>query len=107
MELRQPSSCSKLSWLGLSCILLFCLLLLILRRPDAFLHPQFWAEDGAFFYLNAYNYGLGSLLMPYRGSGCFYLFQQLAALPSAWMPVVLVPLYFNVITLAATLGVVA
>ena len=45
------------------------IIILFLRRPDAFLVPQFWAEDGKFWYADAYNYGpWGSILMPYAGS---------------------------------------
>ncbi len=31
--------------------------LLILRRPDAVLHAQFWAEDGVVWFADAYNFG--------------------------------------------------
>lgn len=38
------------------------------RRPDAFLHPQFWAEDGTFWYATAYNHGgLSVLFQPHAG----------------------------------------
>ena len=42
--------------------------LIILRRPDAILNPQFWAEDGVLWYANAYNLGIvRSLLMTDAG----------------------------------------
>ena len=41
--------------------------ILFLRRPDAFLRPQFKAEDGVIFFNDAYELGPGSLLSPYAG----------------------------------------
>ena len=32
--------------------------LIIVRRPDAILNVQFWAEDGVLWYASAYNLGL-------------------------------------------------
>lgn len=41
---------------------------LVTRRLDAFTNPQFWAEDGALFYAQAYDLGrLHALLTPYAG----------------------------------------
>ncbi len=43
-------------------------LLIFSRRPDAVLNPQFWAEDGAIWYADAYNHGIiYSFLMPVAG----------------------------------------
>lgn len=67
--------------------------LIISRRPDALFNPQFWAEDGAVFYADAYNKGvLTSLVTPYQGY--FVTVQRLGALialvfPLAWSPFVL------------------
>jgi hypothetical protein len=62
------------------------------RRPDAILNPQFYAEDGAFFYRDAYHFGLHSLLLTY--SGYFQTVVRLIALfarlfPFAWAPLVM------------------
>ena len=35
--------------------------LAILRRPDAIFRPEFWAEDGALWWQDAYNHGWASL----------------------------------------------
>lgn len=40
---------------------------LVTRRLDAFTNPQFWAEDGALFYAQAYGLGRQALLLPYAG----------------------------------------
>src|SRR5438067_5996611 len=62
------------------------------RRPDAVLNPQFYAEDGAFFFRDAYQFGLHSLLLPY--SGYFQTVVRVIALiarlfPFAWAPLVM------------------
>jgi hypothetical protein len=40
---------------------------LFLRKPDALLNPQFWAEDGSVFFLENDLYGIGAWLHPYAG----------------------------------------
>ena len=73
---------------------LFAIAFLIVcsRRPDAVLNAQFYAEDGAFFYRDAYHFGLHSLLLTY--SGYFHSVLRLTALlallfPFAWAPFVM------------------
>jgi hypothetical protein len=41
--------------------------LIALRKPDAFLNPQPWAEDGTTFIQQALSYGILSLAIPYQG----------------------------------------
>ncbi|WP_420563159.1 hypothetical protein [Thalassobaculum sp.] len=48
-------------------ILLASLAVVYLRGPDAFLHPNFWAEDGNVFFAEWQRMGLASLLHPYNG----------------------------------------
>jgi len=62
------------------------------RRPDAILNPQFYAEEGAFFYRDAYQLGLHSLLLTY--GGYFHTVLRLVALfvqlfPFGWAPLVM------------------
>src|SRR5215467_13455372 len=69
------------------------LLILFSRRPDALLNPQFYAEDGTYWYLDAYRFGFGCLLMPNGGYlNTLSRFIGLLALlvPFAWAPVVMV-----------------
>ena len=44
-----------------------CGALLVLRRPDALTHAQFWAEDGMYWFGDAYNMGLQALVTPHTG----------------------------------------
>jgi hypothetical protein len=69
-------------------VLLFSVLIL-LRRPNALLHPQFWAEDGCVWYKDAYSLGIHCLFMPlngylqtiYRIVGIFSLIFPMSAAP--------------------------
>jgi hypothetical protein len=74
-------------------LFLFALLILFSRRPDALLTPQFYAEDGAYWYVDAYQSGLRCLLMPNGGylNTLSRIIGLLALLvPFAWAPVVMV-----------------
>lgn len=86
-------------------LLPFCLLILFYRVPNSFLHPQFVAEDGPVFFVDALEMGSGSLLKPYNGQ--VLLFQRLAAWFVTWMPVQYAPHFFTYIALGATLAVLA
>ena len=66
-------------------------LLIFLHNPRRLLKPEMWGDDGPFWYAQAYEYGLGSLLMPI--SGYLNTVQRLVAilvqpLPLAWTPFV-------------------
>lgn len=77
------------AWL-ISCLMIFS------RRPDALLNPQFLAEDGTYFYAQAYNFGgLHALTFPIAG----YLVTsaRLAALIATFFPVSWGPAIFNVL----------
>ncbi len=58
---------SDQSWLtGAAVTIIVCFLILVWRRFDQIVNPQFWAEDGH-FYRWALMYGSASLLQPYAG----------------------------------------
>ncbi|MBD2683011.1 MULTISPECIES: hypothetical protein [Nostoc] len=81
-------------------IIMFVLafLVIISRRPDAILNPQFWAEDGTVFYAQAYNDGsLNSLFLPY--AGYLHALPRLTAAFSMLFPFKLAPLIFNLIAI--------
>src|SRR5258708_12821630 len=42
-------------------------LILFSRRPDAILNPQFYAEDGTYWYADAYHFGFRCLFIPEAG----------------------------------------
>ena len=70
----------------------------ISRRPDAILRPQFFAEDGMFWYADAYNSGwLHALLVPH--TGYFQTLPRLAAALSLLVPLVSAPLLLNIIAI--------
>lgn len=87
-----------LSWY--SHILLFIVFFAIVvhRRPDTFLNPQFWAEDGAVWYANAYNLGIiHSLAIAIVGY--FQTISRLVAAFAQFFPFSWAPLIFNVVAI--------
>lgn len=86
-----------------------CLTLLILllgayyRKPDAFLLPQLWAEDGSVFFRDAHELGFHSLLTPY--AGYYHLAPRLIAWSGdQFVPTALIPRWYNLCALLALLG---
>lgn len=76
-----------------------CLVLLLSRRPDAFLNPQFYAEDGRVWYADAYNYGvLYSLITP--EAGYYQTISRIVAIISLLVPLVFAPAIFNFAAIA-------
>jgi hypothetical protein len=66
-----------------------CALILFIRKRDAFLNPQFFAEDGAVYFAQARAHGVRSMFLPYRGTWWLYprLVAELGnALPVGWLP---------------------
>ena len=61
----------------LACATAICVAALYLKQPQAFLLPQFYAEDGVKYFANAYNEGWTSLF--YTSGGYFHLFPRLLA----------------------------
>lgn len=91
-------------FLGLSTVkktLIMCgvsVLIIILRRPELIFHPQFWAEDFAVFFRDAYIREVPSLVKPYSGS--LQLFPRVIALIFAQLPLNVAPLFFNISAMA-------
>jgi hypothetical protein len=79
-------------------IFLIAFFLLFARRPDAILHAQFYAEDGAYFYSDAYQFGWRCLLMPYGGYLSTLL--RLIGLLAQLVPFGLAPLVMNLCAIA-------
>lgn len=76
--------------------------LVILRRPDAVTYPQFWAEDGANWFADAYNTGAASLLQSY--AGYLVTLPRLVAIPSAYLSLQQAALVFNLVAIAIQVG---
>jgi hypothetical protein len=89
-------------------VVLCGLVLLVLRRPDAFGHPPLWAEDGVVFMRDAFVRGIPeSIVTPY--AGYLLLVPRLwaaatSALPVAWLP--LSYALFGYVMCVASCGVV-
>jgi len=78
-------------------VFIVCFVIVLLRRPDAILHAQFWAEDGKLWYAEAYNIGLSSLIHP--AAGYFQTLPRLTALAALPLPLSVAPLFLNVIAI--------
>ncbi|MFS0516258.1 hypothetical protein ACEYW6_16310 [Nostoc sp. UIC 10607] len=77
---------------------LLAFIVIISRRPDAILNPQFWAEDGTVFYAQAYNNGIiNSLFSPY--AGYLHAVPRLTAVFSIFFSLKSAPLVFNLIAI--------
>jgi|GEM_PF-3008712 len=79
-------------------VFLLCFIIIVSRRTDAILNPQFWAEDGTVFYADAYNRGIfGSFFLPY--AGYLHFFPRLTAALSVAFPLKAAPFIFNLISI--------
>ncbi len=88
-----------LSWPWQIFLFLIAAAAVVSRRPDAVLHAQFFAEDGRFWYADAYNTGwLHALFLP--NTGYFSFLPRLAASVSLWLPLQLAPLFLNLVGIA-------
>lgn len=83
--------------------LLFILLIAFFRKPDAFLNPQFWAEDGTIFFKYSYELGFKSIFLPY--AGYMHLIPWLIAYAASFFPFSVAPIIYNYSSLAAVLFV--
>src|SRR6185312_2685963 len=88
---RWFTELSTLKKTALMCVL--SLIVFYFRRPELITNPQFWAEDIAVFYRDAYNQGLASLF--HSWAGVLQLFPRLVALIVVRVPIDHAPLRFN------------
>jgi hypothetical protein len=68
------------------------------RRPDAILNPQFFAEDGAVWFPDAYNFGLRCLALPQ--ASYLHTLTRLIALLALLVPFTAAPLVMNLCAIA-------
>ena len=90
-----------------SILLVLCLaaLILTIRKTDALVNPQFWAEDGTLFFLEQYKYGVSAFFRDY--AGYLHLVPRVIALfADRFFPYSLVPTVYNYSSLFITLLVV-
>lgn len=75
------------------------ILILFSRRPKSFLNPQFWAEDGREWYVDAYHLTIfQSLTLP--ENGYYQTFSRLAALIAQIFPLSYGPVIFLALAVA-------
>lgn len=73
---------------------IFAFLVVYFRRTEIILDPQFWAEDGAAWFANAYNLGaLKSLFLVQ--DGYFQTLSRIVAIIAMLFPIIKAPLVFN------------
>ena len=80
------------------------LLVLFARRPETFLNPQLWAEDGPIFFVQADEFGAHALTFSWAGYHHFLL--RLIAVVSSPLNAQLVPAAYVGISLLVLLAVV-
>lgn len=83
-------------------LLIICALASISRRPEAISNAQFWAEDGRYWYADAYNEGPISSLFGLYG-GYFVMTYRVVASFSLLLPLSFAPLFFNLVALIVQL----
>ncbi|MCW4651038.1 hypothetical protein [Pseudomonas aeruginosa] len=74
-------------------------LLMWARRPDLLVNPQFWAEDGYYWYSGAYNGSILSFITT-PANGYFQTISKITAVFSLLAPIEYAPLLFNVVALS-------
>jgi len=79
-------------------VFLISFLILFSRRPDAILNAQFYAEDGARWFADAYHMGWRCLLIP--DSGYLQTVSRIIGLLSLLFPFAVAPLVMNLCALA-------
>src|SRR5262245_49723525 len=74
-------------------VFVLCVIIVVLRRPDAIFHAQFWAEDGKMWYAEAYHFGIQSLWHPATGN--VELLPRFVAWVAQIFPLSAAPPFFN------------
>lgn len=87
-------------WIGVALVLL----ILFVRKPDAFTNPQFWAEDGSLFFTQQVQLGARAHLQPY--AGYFNEVPRIVASLTALLPHRHAPAVYNAAALLVLLGLV-
>lgn len=75
-------------------ILVIASIVLLARRPDSFVNPQFWAEDGSVFFIRQYIDGFSAIAEPY--SSYLHLIPRLiACFSESFFNYSLIPTVYN------------
>jgi hypothetical protein len=82
-------------------VTLLAVALIALRKSDSLLNPQFWAEDGGLFFIEAERYGgWHQLFRPYEGY--LHILPRLIAALATPLPLTLVPGFYAWSAVAVT-----
>lgn len=81
-------------WCWQAIIFLLSFAIIVSRRPDVILRPQFWAEDGQLFYAQAYNAGWLHPLF-WSAGGYLHTVPRLIAAVAQFFPLIYAPLLFS------------
>jgi hypothetical protein len=92
-----------MGWIALTLVAVAALL--FARRPEMFLHPQFWAEDGSIFFVQADAVGWRALTEP--SGGYHHLLLRLVAAAATPLPALYIPGAYFVACLGLTLALAA
>src|SRR6185436_142772 len=87
-------------WIGAALVLL----IVFARKPDAFLNPQLWAEDGSIFFAQQVVLGARAHLVPYAGT--FNEVPRFVASAAALLPHLYAPVVYNLAALLVLLALV-
>jgi hypothetical protein len=87
-------------WIGAALVLL----ILFARKPDSFVNPQFWAEDGSLFFTQQIEHGARAHLIPYAGT--FNEAPRIVASLGALLPYRHAPAFYNAAAVLALLALV-
>src|SRR4051812_46805993 len=74
-------------------LLVSIIAILVARKPDSFLHPQFFCEDAVVFYRDQLLQGAQAIFTPYNGY--LHLFPRLSAWFQSLLPAAAAPLASN------------
>ena len=105
--LMKNNTTDRYSYSSILLVLIIAALILFIRKPDALLNPQLWAEDGLIFFLQQYERGaIESLFRDY--ANYLHLVPRLIAwLSSLISPYTFTPHLYNYASFIITLLVIA
>lgn len=86
--------------------IVIAIFILIIRKSDSLSNPQFWAEDGAIFFTQQYEYGSASIFTPY--AGYLHIVPRLIAIfADSFFSYANIPAVYNYMCLFITIIVIA
>ncbi len=87
-------------------VLIIAALILFIRKTDSFINPQFWAEDGAVYFIQQYGGGASVLFREYAGYLQF-ICRLIAFFTNMFFPFSVAPIVYVYSSLVLTLLVIA